>query len=143
MRSGLGLAASALAGVAAVIASLDGDADIVPFFVGLTYIGGLEAWSAHPPYVGPRRVLARGAAIFWTVAAIWVGVLLLMYFTVWEASGPPPGPEATYLGLTATVYHVLGLYGGLALVLASAFGPDGWFDRQSVEAAHRASQIAS
>lgn len=43
MRSVPGIAASALAGIAAVIASLDGDADLVPFFVGLTVLAGVEA----------------------------------------------------------------------------------------------------
>lgn len=95
MRGAFGLGASGLAGLAAVVASLDGDADIVPFFVGLTFLGGVEAWAAHPPFVGRRRLLARGAALLWLFAAVWVGVLLLMYLTVWQASGPPPGPEAT------------------------------------------------
>lgn len=49
-----------------------------------------------------------------------------MYNTVWQATGPPPGAEATYLGLTATVYHLLGLYGGVLLALAAAFAPDRW-----------------
>jgi hypothetical protein len=125
----LALAASALAGLAAVIASLDGDADIVPFFVGLTFVGGLEAWATHPPFVGNRRMLARGVALLlWLLAAIWIAVLLLMYVTVWQASSSPPrGPEATYFGFTATVYHLLGVYGGVLLALVSAFGPDRWF----------------
>lgn len=138
MRGVLALAASALAGLAAVIASLDGDADIVPFFVGLTFLGGVEAWAAHPPFVGPRRMLARGVALLWLLAAIWIGVLL-MYITVWQASSSPPrGPEATHLGLTATVYHLLGLYGGLVLSIASAFGPDGWFAGRSQRFVDRA-----
>lgn len=125
MRSILGLAASALAGLAAVIASLDGG--IVPFFVGLTFLGGVEAWAAHPPFVGQRRWLARGVALLWLLVAVWVGVLLLMFLR--GASMPERGPEATYLGLTATVYHLIGLYGGVVLVLVSAFGPERWFQR--------------
>lgn len=65
MRSVLALGASVLAGLAAVVASLDGDADIVPFFVGLTFLGGLEGWAAHPPFAGPRRMLARGVSLLW------------------------------------------------------------------------------
>jgi hypothetical protein len=125
MRSLLGLAASALAGLAAVIASLDGG--IVPFFVGLTFLGGVEAWAAHSPFVGQRRWLARGVALLWLLVAVWVGVLLLMFLR--GASMPERGPEATYLGLTATVYHLIGLYGGVVLVLISAFGPERWFRR--------------
>lgn len=143
MRSVLALAASALGGLAAVLASLDGDADIAPFFVGLTFLGGVEAWATHPPFVGPRRMLARGVALLWLLAAIWIGVLLLMYITVWQASSSPPrGPEATYLGLTATVYHLLGLYGGLVLSCVSAFGPDGWFAGRSPRLVRRTERPA-
>ena len=134
MRSLLALGASALAGLAAVVASVDGDADIVPFFVGLTFFGGLEAWALHPPFIGLRRWVARGVALLWFVAAVWISVLLVMYFTVWQASGPFPGPEATYLGLTATAYHLLGLYGGLLLALAAAFAPDRWMQNNEPDA---------
>jgi hypothetical protein len=106
-----------------VIASLDDDADIVPFFVGLTFRGGVEAWAAHPPFVGRRRVLGRGIVVVWLVAAIWVA-LLLAWYVMWSGSRPPPLPEATYLGLTAFVYHAVGLFGGAVLMLVSAFGPD-------------------
>lgn len=127
MRSVLGLAASGVAGLAAVIASLDGDGDIVLFFVGLTFAGGVAAWAAHPPFEGSRRRTARGIALVWLVAAVWVGVLLVMSVTVWQASSPPPAPEHTYLGIPATVYHLIGLYGGAALVLMLAFGRSVWF----------------
>ncbi len=125
MRSMLGLAASALAGLAAAIASLDGDADVVPFFVGLTFAGGVAAWAAHPPFVGTRRRLAQAIAGLWLVAAAWVGVLLLM--AVSQGSGPPPAPELRYLGLPATIYHLVGVYAGAVLVLLLAFGRQGWF----------------
>jgi hypothetical protein len=90
MRSMLGLAATFLAGLAAVVSSLDGDADLVPFFVGLIFLGGLEAWAAHDPFEGHRRAVAAGAALLWALAASWVGVLLLMYVTVWQASSSLP-----------------------------------------------------
>ncbi len=134
MRSVLALAASALAGLAAVIASLDGDADIVPFFAGLTLLGGIGALAAHPPFEGPRRRIAQGATLLWVLAAVWVGVLLVMSVTVWQASSPPPRPEDTYLGLTATVYHLVGLYAGAALMLLSAFGPDRWLGERGTSA---------
>jgi hypothetical protein len=128
MRSGLGVAASALAGLAASVAAT-ADPTIVPFFIGLAVLGGVDAAAAHPPFEGPRRLVARGAALLWLIAAVWVGVLLLLYSTVWEHVGPPPTPELTFLGLPATVYHLIGLYGGVVLVLASAFGPDRWVER--------------
>ncbi len=109
-----------------MIASLDGDADIVPFFVGLTFLGGVEAWATHAPFVGRRRQVARGVALVWGLAAVWAGVLLVWYVAA-EASGPSPVDEATYLGLPATVYHLVGLYGGAVAIVVTAFGPDGWF----------------
>ncbi len=138
MRSLLALAASGLAGLAAVIASLDGDADIVPFFVGLTFLGGIGAWAAHPPREGARRRIGEGVTLLWLLAAVWVGVVLLMSVTVMQASSPPPGPEETYLGLTATVYHVIGLYAGAVLMVMSTFGPDRWFDRRKAPGASAA-----
>ena len=63
----------------------------------------------------------------WLVAAIWVAVLLGMYVTVWQASGPTPTPEHTYLGIPATVYHLIGLYAGAVLVPLLAFGRPDWF----------------
>ncbi len=137
-RSLFALAASALAGVATVIASLDGDADIVPFFVGLTFLGGVSAWATHPPFSGSRRRIAKGAALIWLISAVWVGALLL---TVMTTSSPPPQPENTYLGLTATVYHVIGLYGGVALMLVSTFAPDRWFGPAGQQ--HRDARLAT
>lgn len=119
MRSVLGLVASALAGLAAIIASLDGDGDIVPFFVALTFAGGVAAWAAQAPFFGMRRRIARGIAVVWLIAAVWVGVLLVAYVA---ASSPPSGPEQAYLGVAATVYHLVGLYAGSVLVLLLAFG---------------------
>lgn len=121
MRTALALAASALAGVAAVIASLDGDADIVPFFVGLTFLGGVGAWATHEPIDGPRVWLARGIAITWLVAAGWIGVLLVMYQAMCACSMPVRPPESTYLGLPATVYHLAGVYLGGAFMAVAAF----------------------
>jgi len=142
VRSVLALAASALAGLAAVIASLDGDADIVPFFVGLTFLGGVGAWAAHSPFEGSRRRIAQGATLLWLIAAVWVGVLLVMSVTVWQASSPPPRPEDTYLGLTATVYHLVGLYAGAVLMLVSTFGPDRWLDQRGPNAGRQANSQA-
>jgi hypothetical protein len=128
MRSILGLAASALAGVAAIAAVADGDGTITPFFIGLTFVAGLEAWAAQSPFAGRRRLIARVIALAWLVAAIWIGALLLMFGVACGCSGPPKPPPNLYLGLPGTVYHLLGLYGGLALILASAFGRGEWLE---------------
>ncbi len=121
-RSTLALAASFLAGVAAVVSSLDGDVDLVPSFVGLTFIGGIGAWAVGDPYVGPRKILARVIGVIWLVAAVWIGGLLLWFQAACGCSGPPPSPEATYLGLTATVFHLVAVYLGGALMAVAAFG---------------------
>ena len=126
MRRILGLAASALAAVAAIVADVDGGE--TAFFVGLTFFAGVEAWVAQSPFAGRRRLLARVIAVAWLVAAIWIGVLLLWYQAACACSGPPPQPPNLYLGLPGTVYHLLGLYGSLLLILASAFGRDQWFE---------------
>ena len=119
------LGASALAGLAAVISSLDGDPDYAPFFVGLTFLGGVLAWAVGRPDSTVRRRITVAVAGTWSVAALWVGALLFMAGTVWQSStsSPFPGPESTYLGLTATAYHLLGLYGGWILVVVAAARP--------------------
>ena len=128
-RSILALAASVLAAVAAIAAYADRDGTIAPFFVGLTFFAGVEAWATRSPFVGQRRTLARVIAGAWLLAALWIGVLLLMFEVACGCSGPPPPPTTLYLGLPGTIYHLLGLYGGLVLILASAFGRDGRFER--------------
>jgi hypothetical protein len=118
MRSASALTASALAGPAAMVASLGGDADIVPFFIGLTFLGGVEAWAI----VAGRSSVARGVALLWLLAAVWAAVLLLWY-VIGGGDGPAPAPEATYLGLAAAVYHLIGLFGGAVFALSGAYAP--------------------
>jgi len=111
MRGLLALGAAALAGLAAVISSQDDDADFVPFFVGMMLLGAIAAWAA----AGGRPRVLDAVAVVWVIAAFWVGALLFIFRN--GASGPTPGTVDTYLGLPATAYHLLGLYGGLALLL--------------------------
>jgi hypothetical protein len=141
MRVGAALVASALAGVAAILASIDGDSDIVPFFVALTFLGGVAAWAVDNPQEAWRRYLVRSIALAWLVAAVWVGGLLAMYQAMCACSFPPRPPEATYLGLTATVYHLVGLYGGLAAIALAAFAPAKLLDPGRPSQASPASHI--
>ncbi|MGH2446282.1 MAG: hypothetical protein ACRDGD_09625 [Candidatus Limnocylindria bacterium] len=116
-----GIGAALLAGLAAVVANQDGDADIVPFFVMLTVAGGVHAWAtANVPPQGWRRVVAWIVAGGWTLAGVWIGALLLL-FQAFQGSRPPAPPELTYLGLTATIYHLAGLYGGLTLIVVGTW----------------------
>lgn len=117
----LGLAASFLAGIAALAATQTGNADYAPFFIGLCHLGGIEAWAARESRAGHPRMLARAIAIVWLVAATWVAVLLAWELTYYAGSRPPPEPGRTYLGIPVTAYYLVGLYGGAALVTLSAF----------------------
>ena len=55
------------------------------------------------------------------LAAGWIGALLIWEQMLCGCSMPPPVPESTYLGLTATVYHVVGVYLGGMLMAVAAF----------------------
>ncbi len=118
----LALAASGLAAVATAISSLDGDADLVPFFVLLTFAGGLIAVLLQPPIAGFRRTFARFLALGWVGAAIWAGALLVWYQVACGCSSPPPAPVATYLGIPASAFHLTAAFVGGALVLVATFG---------------------
>ena len=120
-RSTVAIAATILAAVATVVASQDGDGDIVPFFVGLTVAGGIGAWAMHEPYTGRRELLGRFIGGAWLIAAGWIGVLLVMYQATCGCQMPIRPPEETYLGLTATVYHLAAVYLGGALMAVAAF----------------------
>ena len=119
----LGLTASFVAGISALVASQTADEDLVPFFIGLSFLGGVDAWAAREPSAGWERTVARSVAVLWLIAAVWVGVLLGWEALYYGASRPTPEPGRTFLALPVTVYHLLGLYGGAALVTWSAFGP--------------------
>ena len=120
-RSLLAAGAAALAGLAATISALDGDADLVPFFVGLTVAGGIGAWAVREPFGSGRRRLARAITGLWLIAAGWIAALLIWQQVTCGCSMPPPSPEETYLGLTATAYHLAGVYLGGALMAVAAF----------------------
>jgi hypothetical protein len=118
LRFWLSAAATALALIAVVVSVVDGAQEALAFFIVAAAAGGLQTWAARELFIGLRRRISIGIAVAWLIAAAWIGVLLLMYL---GASRPPPEPEATYIGLTATVYHLVALYGGAVLVSLSAF----------------------
>lgn len=120
-RSLLAILAAVMAAVAGLVAQLDGDTSLVPFFLGLTVLGGAGAFVVREPYRDHRRVLGASIATAWIAAALIIGGLLLWQQALCGCSLPEPVAEATYLGLTATVYHVAGVYLGGALMTAAAF----------------------
>ncbi|HEX2141539.1 MAG TPA: hypothetical protein VHK28_04575 [Candidatus Limnocylindria bacterium] len=114
------IGAAALAALAGLVAYIDGDHDIAPFFVALALAGGIQAAIVRQPFRGGRRAVAWAIAGGWLIAAVWIGALLAWWQAMCACSYPPRSPEETYLGLTATAYHLIGVYGGAALVIASA-----------------------
>jgi hypothetical protein len=119
-RPVLAIGAAGLAAVAAFVSQLDGDTDFVPFFLGLTVLGGAGALAVREPYTDSRRVFGAMVATVWIAVAFIVGGLLLWERALCACSGPLPTAEATYLGLTATVYHVTAVYLGGALMAVAA-----------------------
>jgi hypothetical protein len=110
-----------LAATAGLVSQLDGDVDFVPFFVGLTVLGATGAFVVREPYTDNRRVFGAMVATVWIAVAFIIGGLLLWRQVLCGCSMPEPTAEATYLGLTATVYHVAGVYLGGALMAVAAF----------------------
>ena len=117
----LALAATALALAAAIVSDIDGDVGLVPFFAGLTLAGGIGAWAVHDRYEGRRVVLAQLIALCWLVAGVIIGALLIWQGLLCGCSSPPLPPEARYLGLTATAYHIAAVYLGGAFMVVAAF----------------------
>lgn len=120
-RSVLAIGATVLAAVAALVSQLDGDTDLVPFFVGLTVLGATGAFVVREPYRGSRRFVGRLMGTTWMGAAVIIGGLLLWERALCACSMPLPAAEATYFGLTATFFHVAGVYLGGALMTVAAF----------------------
>ena len=115
------IAAATLAAVAALVSSFDGDDLELRFFLVASVVAAAQAWAARGS--DRHRMLVVGIAFLWLFVAAWIDALLVLF----RGSGPDlPAPvvEATYLGLTATAYHVAALHGGAILVMLSAIlGP--------------------
>ena len=123
MRAWFSIAAALLSAIALVVSILDGALEPTGFFAVATVAALIQAWCLRDPESVELRRLAIGIALAWVAGAIFIGVMLGMYQS---AARPPPAPEDTYVGLTATVYHVIGVYGGALLTLIAALGPRRW-----------------
>lgn len=119
----LSIIAFVLSVLAAIVSYVDDDSIELAFFAVTALAALTQAWCLREPDVDWTRRSAKGIAIAWVIGAIWIGVLLQTYQPV---SGGPQAPEETYLGLTATAYHVSAVYGGALAVLIAAFGPRSW-----------------
>ena len=123
-RPWLSVAAIVLATVAIAVSWLDGAGEPLSFFAAAAVVALAQAWTGREPFVGWRRRASIGFALAWIITATWIGALLLQYqFMYGSASQAQPGPEATYLGLAATAYHLVALYVGGLLVTLAAFLP--------------------
>jgi hypothetical protein len=129
MRSTLALAASGLTSAAAVVSALDRGPDELAFFSVLTVAGVVASGALLPAFAAPGRLLARLIAVVWATAGGWIGALLVMFQVACGCSMPTPTPEATYLGLTATTYHLVAMYASTVLIVVAAFGRSALLDR--------------
>jgi len=125
-RPWFSIAAFALAALAAAISYFDGASIELAFFALTALAASTQAWCVREYGDVLLRRMAQGIALAWVAAGIWIGVLLAMYQS---ASRPAPGPEELSLGMTATVWHLVALYGGAVLVTIAAFGPRRWLGR--------------
>ena len=123
MRTNLSAAAAILSVIAGAVSLIDDAQEASAFFLVAAVVASIQAAAAKVPFAGPRRRLSRILAWAWVIAVVWIDALLVMYQS---AARPTPEPEATYLGLTATAFHVIALHAGAVLVLLSAYVPERW-----------------
>jgi hypothetical protein len=123
MREGLALAATVLCLVALVVSALDDAQEPLAFFAVAAFVTLIHRRAVREPFEGRRATFAGVIAIVWILAVAWIDALLAMYVGTGSRGGPVP-PEATYLGLTASVYHLVALPGSAALVTISAWPRD-------------------
>ena len=128
-RSVLALGAAGLTAAATVISQLNGDSMELGFFAALT-LAALVAAGALVPAAGDRgHLVAAMIAAAWKTGGVWIGVLLVQFVVACGCLRPVEPPEATYLGLTATTYHLVAMYAANALLLVAAFGRSKILDR--------------
>ncbi len=123
MRTILALAASGLSVLALAVSLATGGDDIAPFFAVLAVAAAVIAWLVRP---GDHSVWAgrsaRGLAVLWVGAAVWIAVLLVMFRTMCGCSyAEPVAPPPNVAGIPATVFHLAATYLGGAFVVVAAF----------------------
>ena len=120
MRTGMAVAATALAALAAVASAAGMTAGgYWQFFVGLTGAAVVVTVCVARPRDGSVEV-ARAVALAWDGVAAWAAFLLAGF--AGTPSSPPPGPPELFLGIPVTAYHVAAMWGGAVLVTIAAFG---------------------
>jgi Trk-type K+ transport system membrane component len=122
----LALVAAVLAAIPLLLSRLDADGDLDPFFAVLVLVALFVALAATRERGSPARRGAMLLAVAWLGAGAAAAFLLVMYQTACGCSTPdlsafPPTP--TYLGFSATTFHLIATYGGGPLVALAAFLP--------------------
>lgn len=120
MREGLALAATVLCLVALIVSLLDDAQEAVAFFSVAAVVMLVHRRAVREPFEGRRATFAGLIAIASLLAVAWIDALLVMFQALGSRGAPTP-PEATYLGLTASVYHLVALHASAALVTISAW----------------------
>lgn len=135
MRTILALVASGLSALAALASMATGQGDFAPFFFGLAVMAAVVAWLLGPGRRWPRaRAIAKGAAVVWVIAAIWIALLLLWWQALCACSyAEPIGPPPNVAGIPTTLFQLAATYLGGAFVVVAAFS--GRLDRP--DEAHR------
>ena len=122
MRSALALAAAGLALIAAAASAVSGEDDVVAIFLVLTVVAVVIAVLCAGSWSGRARVAARTLAVLWVVAAVWIGVLLVVYQTSCACSSAVlVGPDPNVAGIPTTFFHLLATYLGGAFVGVATF----------------------
>jgi hypothetical protein len=119
----LAVAATLLCVPALAISVLDGDSVLVAFFAALSVAAGVVALLARGPWEGWRRGIGMLVGIAWIV----VGIAIALFIGSFRSAGSLPvemPPESTYLGLTASFYHLVAICGGGALIVTAVFAPE-------------------
>lgn len=122
MREGLALGATVLCVVALVVSALDDAQEPLAFFAVAAFVTLIHRRAVREPFEGRRATFAGVIAIAYLLAVAFIDALLAT--SLGGSRGGPVPPEATYLGLRATVYHLVALHGSAALVTIAAWPRD-------------------
>jgi hypothetical protein len=132
VRSLLAAAATVLCVPALAISVLEGDSVLVPFFAALSVAAGVAALLARRRWEGWRRGIGMLVGIAWVMAGVAISLLVGLFGSGGSLPTEMP-PEPTYLGLTASFYHLVAICGGGALIVAAVFAPE----QESLPTTHR------
>jgi hypothetical protein len=130
-RPVLAVAATLLCVPALATSVAHGDPVLVAFFAALSVAAGVVALLARGPWESWRRGIGMLVGIAWILVGVAIWVLVGLFRSAGSLPTEMP-PESTYLGLTATFYHLVAICGGGVLVITAVFAPE----RESLPTSH-------